>query len=60
VPEAWLGRQAVNDDAEALLMDMANAILTMRRYFMGVAEQHPDMDTSALDDLLRRYRELVA
>lgn len=43
---------------DALLDDMASALTALRRWLMEVAEQHPDMDTSALDDLLRRHREL--
>lgn len=42
---------------ETLLDDMAAALLALRKYFMQIAEQHPDMDTSVLDGLLRRYEQ---
>lgn len=40
---------------DALVDDMAACLLAVRRALMHIAEQHPDMDTSAIDDLLRRY-----
>jgi hypothetical protein len=42
---------------DALLDDMAAAVFAIRSYFMQLAEQHPEMDTAGLDDLLRRYRD---
>lgn len=46
------------ENTEELLDDMASALRGLRGYFMQIAEQHPDMDTSALSDLLRRYDSL--
>jgi hypothetical protein len=43
----------VEDDA--LLDDMAAALKALRGWLMQIAEQHPEMDAGALDDLLRRY-----
>lgn len=45
--------QLIMDDG--LLDDMAACLRAVRMAFMHIAEEHPDMDTSALDGLLRRY-----
>lgn len=41
-----------------LLDDMAAAIRALRGWLMMMAEDHDDLDAGALDELLRRYREL--
>lgn len=46
------------ENAEELLDDMARTLKALRGYFMQIAEEHPDMDTSALSELLRRYEAL--
>ena len=46
------------EDVEELLDDMARTLKALRGYFMEIAEQHPDMDTTALSDLLRRHEVL--
>lgn len=46
------------ETADELLDDMARTLKALRGYFMEIAEQHPEMDTSALSDLLRRYDAL--
>lgn len=43
------------EELEEAADDLARAVRGLRGYFMQMAEQHPDMDTSALDALLARY-----
>jgi hypothetical protein len=42
-------------DDDALLDDMYRTLKVLRTLFMRMAEEHPDMDTAALDGLLKRY-----
>jgi hypothetical protein len=46
------------EDTEELLDDFASALTALRQWLMQIAEQHDEMDTSALDDLLRRYKAM--
>lgn len=48
------------EELEECAEDMARTIRALRSYFMEIAEQHPDMDTSALDAIVRRYDRLMA
>jgi hypothetical protein len=46
------------ETSDELADDMAACLKGLRGYFMQIAEEHPDMDTSAIDDLLKRHRAL--
>lgn len=46
------------EDLEEVAEDMARTLRVLRGYFMQMAEEHPDMDTSVIDGLLRRYDAL--
>jgi hypothetical protein len=46
------------EDLEEVAEDMARTLTVLRRYFMEIAEQHPEMDTGVIDGILARHRAL--